>query len=191
MFPPWEVLWEEITAVSLGGGAESIGSDAFNCYSEIREVRFGGGCTRIGESAFYRAESIQNLWLDEGLRVIDERAFEHCSGMTAIYLPASLGSIGSYAFYHCGALRHVYYGGTEAQWEAIEISGEYNDDLFNAELHCGWGADPEASELRLPEGLTEIAENAFEGSWGVAIHCSQGSAARAFAGAQGLMYRLE
>jgi len=40
---------------------------------------------------------------------------------------------GDYAFYGCDSLTAVYFGGTEAQWNAIEIS-DYNEALLYAEI---------------------------------------------------------
>ena len=49
-------------------------------------------------------------------------------------IPDSVTFIGEMAFYACDALTDVYYCGTEAQKEQIEI-GEDNNPLLNATWH--------------------------------------------------------
>ena len=52
----------------------------------------------------------------------------------------SVTSIGEYAFYDCTSLTDVYYAGSEAQWKAISISSNRNDDLLTANIHYNYGS---------------------------------------------------
>lgn len=60
-------------------------------------------------------------------------AFQLCAALTELTIPSSVTSIGNVAFYKT-PLRDIYYGGTEEQWDAIQI-GEYNRELRNAAVH--------------------------------------------------------
>ena len=66
---------------------------------------------------------------------IESGAFYGCSKLTSIAIPASVKSIGSYAFCQCTGLEVVNYGGSESDWEQINI-GSDNESLINAFRHC-------------------------------------------------------
>ena len=53
-------------------------------------------------------------------------------------IPDSVTSIGYSAFYYCTSLTDVYYAGSEAQWKAISISSNGNDDLLTANIHYNY-----------------------------------------------------
>ena len=56
-----------------------------------------------------------------------------CSGVTDIEIPSSVASIGYSAFGDCSGLKHVYYTGTQEQWNAIRFSnGGDASDVFVA-----------------------------------------------------------
>lgn len=110
--PPWATHWADITSVTISDSVTSIGSDAFGVkYNKLASVTIGNSVTSIGVEAF-----------------------RECDSLTNITIPDSVTSIGSSAFRSCSALADVYYGGTEAQWDAITI-GPYNDPLLNATIH--------------------------------------------------------
>jgi hypothetical protein len=62
--------------------------------------------------------------------------FEGCKA-TSITIPQSVKTICDRAFYNCKGLKDVYYTGTKAQWDAIEIV-DNNEDLLNAAIHFKW-----------------------------------------------------
>jgi hypothetical protein len=82
---------------------------------------------------------------DYPVTAIDEYAFVWCEGITSISFADTVAVIGESAFEGCEALTDVYYGGTQAQWEQIEIALG-NDCLTNAKLHF----EKEAPELIEP-----------------------------------------
>ena len=60
--------------------------------------------------------------------------FYVCESLKAVTLPASIEIIGAQAFSGCSSLTDVYYGGSAAQWEEIEIKA-YNESLNEAAIH--------------------------------------------------------
>ena len=82
----------------------------------------------------------------------------------SVTIPGSVTHIGEYAFDDCTPLSDVYFGGTEEQWNAIDIE-EGNDNLMNATLHfAGNPDDPEDpgaedyTNAKLPETTVQTAK---------------------------------
>ena len=65
---------------------------------------------------------------------LEPYAFGYYSYMETVYLPATLDNIGYSAFDGCTALKNIYFGGSEAQWKAIDIDYERNDALKKAKI---------------------------------------------------------
>jgi len=96
------------------------------------------GTTDIGGSAFYRSEELTEVVLPEGLDCIYTDAFGYCSNLEKIHLPLSLTRIVESAFENCDKLADIYYAGTKAQWDDIEIE-DNNAALSWATIHCSDG----------------------------------------------------
>ena len=64
---------------------------------------------------------------------IDNSAFSN-EEITSITIPVTVTDIGRRAFQGCSLLTDVYYGGTQNQWEAVNV-GSYNQPLQNATMH--------------------------------------------------------
>ena len=91
-------------------------------------------------------EQVAVVVIEDGVTSIGDNAFVALRNFTSITIPASVTSIGDIAFFLCNALTTVYYGGTEAQWKAIEI-GVNNDLLLNANVVCAGTDDGGDAEL--------------------------------------------
>ncbi len=65
-------------------------------------------------------------------------AFDGCVSLTSVTIPDSVTSIGERAFDGCTSLTDVYYAGSEAQWKAVSISSNRNDDLLTANIHYNY-----------------------------------------------------
>ncbi|MCD8389405.1 MAG: leucine-rich repeat protein [Oscillospiraceae bacterium] len=89
-------------------------------------------------------ESITAVVIEDGVASIGNCAFYYCSNLTSVTIPDSVTSIGYEAFYECTSLTDVYYGGSEADWNAIEI-GEANEYLTSATIHYN-STDPEDAD---------------------------------------------
>ncbi len=76
--------------------------------------------------AFKDCESIQSVSLPDGLTMILDAAFRNCKNLQEIVIPLSLKSVGFRAFDSCENLQSVFYKGTSAQWENIEIEPLYD-----------------------------------------------------------------
>ena len=73
------------------------------------------------------------------------RAFDRCSGVTSVAIPATVTAVDDYAFSGCTGLTDVWFGGTEADWNAVAIES-HNEPLLNAAVHFAGPAACEHSE---------------------------------------------
>ena len=92
------------------------------------------GVTTVATCSFVGCSSLTELALPESANTIQAYAFYFCKGLTSVTIPASITSIGSNAFEDCTALANVYYGGTAAQRNGIDI-GNSNTQLTAATWH--------------------------------------------------------
>lgn len=85
----------------------------------------------------------------DSVTTLGDTAFSSCYSLTNVTLSNSVTTIGDYAFYDCTFLETVYYGGTQAEWDAIEKGGG-NKCLTDAEIICTDGIinerEPDTSE---------------------------------------------
>lgn len=119
----------------------TIGEYAFSG-TPISELSLPASVKTIGESAF-SGTGISCLILPEGLTEIESGTFGGCDKLRSVYIPASVKYIDSDAFSVGVAgdvfgvpLETVYYGGSEAAWNQIDIATG-NDKLASAVKHFG------------------------------------------------------
>ena len=132
-------------------------------YNESTFYMIPDGVTSIGYGAFAGHDSLANIVIPDGVTTIENLAFYGCTRLNSITIPDSVASIGDQTFAECPRLADVYFGGTEEEWNAIEIGGN-NESFLNANIHftgemetviysgtCGdnltWSLDTETGEL--------------------------------------------
>ena len=89
------------------------------------------GAASIGNNAFFGCEGLTGVTIGEGITTIGWETFELCASLTSVTIPVSVTAIEPLAFSTCDSLTGVYYGGSEDQWEQINIDFG-NDQLLNA-----------------------------------------------------------
>ena len=75
--------------------------------------------------------------LPDHIKWIGKSAFKNQNSIKMITIGAEITFIGDDAFYGCNSLRDVFYSGTEAQWNQIDI-GEGNNHLICANIHYSY-----------------------------------------------------
>ena len=104
-------------------------------FGKDKEIYIPDNVTSIGESAFYNCKYLNNVVIGNGISVIQKDTFIWCIRLTNITLTENIERIDSYAFYGCESLSNVNYGGTQEQWNQIDIRND-NDCLLNANIIC-------------------------------------------------------
>ena len=120
--------------MTIPASVESIGNGAFELCEQLQTLTFLGSVKEIGVGAFSGCFSLTGVTIPEGMKAIRESAFARCTGLRSVTIPKSVTTIEWGAFEACDALLDVYYAGSKADWERINID-EYNAPLIDAAIH--------------------------------------------------------
>lgn len=140
-----------LSHISIPDSVTSIGDSAFFACLSLSRITLPQGLTEIGSEAFGDCRHLKEIALPSGVTTIGDGAFSLCHELTTITIPAGVTSIGDGAFANCSKLRHVYFVGTQAQWDAIAI-GANNSYLTDANLLCGIYISTSTDSLSLTSG---------------------------------------
>lgn len=131
-YPP-HVL-RTMTELTVPKKVTGIGSFAFQNAADLTKVTIPGSAANIGYAAFCNCTGLTEVNLLPGVTEIEDFAFRGCPNLTKISIPASVTKIGYVAIGNVGTQMEVYYGGTEEQWNAIQVD-EQNIKLTRAIIH--------------------------------------------------------
>ena len=126
-----------LVSVSIPKSLTFIDKYAFSDCSSLTSVAIPEGVTSIGKKAFQNCASLTSVTIPEGVTSLGEEAFSSCFAITYVVIPKSMTDIGISAFAFCKSLTDVYYTGTAAQWDMINI-GNYNAPLTSATIHYNY-----------------------------------------------------
>ena len=194
-----------LASVVIPDSVKTIGGRAFNGCAALASVKIPEGVTEIGKAAFegcnitelshpcltikggvaikdgvaeYCASQAREIVIPDGVTEIGGYAFKGCKSLASVVIPAGVTKIGGQAFYGCKALAAVEFGGTMAQWEAVEKGDRWHEDVPAKSVKCADGEwqklvvhvengvaleclDRNATSVTIPEGVTEIGKQAF------------------------------
>ena len=129
--------------------------------SKFKQVRTGTALdvtppsmTAIPASAF-AGTAIEYITLTS-VASVGNYAFSGCSSLRTVNANASLHSIGTQAFSNCGSMSHLWFDGTDAQWNAVSKGSQWRSGSnFQAHWHCmvtfdanGRGTAPAAQAIQ-------------------------------------------
>lgn len=160
-FPVDKKHWDntKVTHVSFEGNVTSIGNGAFsgNVTSNVMDGSVTDSrCTNltfielpetlhtIGSHAFSQCINLEKVVFPNSLKNISYSAFSGCSKLNADNIPSSVKNIGQNAFTGC-------------------LRGEFVIPEGITTLTSGMIADPNLTELTIPENITTIEANFFQG----------------------------
>ena len=147
-----------LSVVEIGNSVTSIGYAAFVGCENLTKITIPDSVTQIEYYAFYNTAYYNNqpngvvylgkwaigykgsmpkstkISLKSGTKGIANHSFAWQGNLISITIPDSVINIGRSAFSECERLADVYYRGTKAKWNNVNI-GEYNQSLFGAKMH--------------------------------------------------------
>ncbi len=95
-------------------------------------------CTVHGDCdhpwAVFNYQYIKNVVINDGVLSIGTDAFDYCCNLESVTIANTVSLIDCGAFSSCDKLTDVYYFGTQAEWNAIQVENE-NSDLLTANIH--------------------------------------------------------
>ena len=143
------------TEITIPSDVTGIGSGVFSGNTNLTGITIPSSVTYIGEDAFRGCSNLSKIEIPSSVTTIEDGAFCDCSNLTDVIIPDTVTKIGNRSF-----------SGTP--W--VKTQG----DMFvcNNALLLYQGAD---TEVRIPDGVTEIGDYAFyncTGLTGVSIPSS-------------------
>ena len=123
-----------IESIQLPKSLKNIDPWAFAGCLNLKRITIPNSVTNIGSWAFAGCISLESIIIPDAVTNIPEYTFSLCLNLNSITLPASITYIEENAFDDCENLEDVYYTGTKAQWQKIDIDS-YNDYLTSATIH--------------------------------------------------------
>ena len=107
-----------------------------NCDS-LLSIKIPSNVKAILPSVFYYCDSLTEIIIPDGITQIDYRLCYQCPSLESITIPKTIESICQFAFYKCDKLRFVFYGGTQEDWNSIDLMTSGNQWLLDAKFHYG------------------------------------------------------
>ncbi len=95
---PWAQSAEKIKKLTVSGGVQNIGKNAFNGCENLGELILSSGIESVDESAFSGCAKLKEVILPESLTVINANAFSDCTELKTVHVPASVISFGEGIF---------------------------------------------------------------------------------------------
>lgn len=150
----------------------------------VTELAIPDGVSHIGDCAFYGDSSLISITIPDSVASIGAQAFYGCSNMTNIAIGSGMMNISSYAFAGCWSLKKVNITDIAA-WFNLSFANTTANPLYYAE-YLYLNGEPVADltipdgvvsigsytfgncksfeKIWIPENVTAIADDAFEGS---------------------------
>ncbi len=123
-----------LASLTIPNVVTTIGNSAFYGCTGLTSITIPDSVTTIGTSAFNSCRSLQAVTIPDSVTTMVSGAFSNCVELKEITIPSSVTTIEAIVFSGCSGLTDVYFGGTEQQWNAINLYYG-NDCLTGANIH--------------------------------------------------------
>ncbi len=142
---------KSLTEIVIPSSVTSIGEWGFCGCESLKRVTFPTGDISLGRNLFAACYALTDVTLPEGLTSIAEGLFYNCESLERVTIPGSVTSIGTTVFWQCEKLKTIVFGGTEAQWNALEKGSQWDQGSGNYYVEFSNG---DQSDLKdpIPEG---------------------------------------
>lgn len=149
-------------------GATAVQSHTFD--DGEGTVVYEGTVTELGSYCLQFTSALTGIVIPEGVTNLGFQAFKACSNLTTIKLPKSLTTIGNpsgLVFDGCSGLANGQFIIDDLEWWcSLDIRGVYSNPLYYTKKFYS-APDVEVTNLVIPEGVTSICANAFNGCEGI------------------------
>ena len=107
--------------------------DSLNTINTIYQDKTPTSMVHIPEYSF-AGTAIENLTLTS-VTSIGNNAFKECGSLKDVYVSSTLNTIGKQVFYNCSSMAHLWFDGTEAQWNAVSKDNQWRTGAANFTEH--------------------------------------------------------
>jgi hypothetical protein len=98
---------------------------SYNIPDSVTDIKF---------RAFDTCKQLTSVTIPDGVTTIRDSTFFMCTGLKSVTLPSTVTLIENSAFFGTSQISDVYFNGSKAQWNAIEIKS-LNTTLSRATIH--------------------------------------------------------
>ena len=177
---PWVGLKDSIMAVDIKDGVTSVGSLAFYEFTSIASVTIPGSVSIIRDAAFRGCSNLVDLEIAYGVVEIEQEVFWWCTSLETVVLPDSVEKIGYRVFRNCSSLASITVPGSVESMGGDMFSGcmiqssgpvgggyDYEYGWASTIPHNAFSGLSSLNKVYVPESITTIQSNAFDGCTGI------------------------
>ena len=125
----------ELKSIVIPDQVESIADQTFGrCYNLVN-IRLPSQLSSIGLQSFMWCSNLKNIVIPDNVTTIGAAAFKDCHSLSDVSLPNSILNIECMAFYNCFGLSDIYYSGSRAQWDNVNVDLDGNEYFTDATIH--------------------------------------------------------
>ena len=133
-------------AYTVKDGTVLIAAESFSSFEDLTEITLPESLKYINMGAFYGCESIEEIVIPENVTDIDDIAFYDCTSLNNVILPSGLQHIGYDAFEGTPFLSSVV----------------TDDNSMGYYMTYILGSKSSLTKINIVDGITLVAENAFD-----------------------------
>ena len=179
-----------IEEVIIEDGVKKVGDSAFEGCTSLKQVEFPDSIESLGNNVMQSCTKLSQIRLPNKITELGTYFFANCTSLEKVELPSNLEKIGSYVFVRCpikeitfpNKLREI---GSGVFWnikslEKINIDevNEYfkfeNGLLLSKDKTKVYFALTSLSNINIPETVTTIVADSFNGSEATSIYVPNG-----------------
>lgn len=120
---------------SANTSGNRIKDNAFSGCVSLERILIPGNFTVIENYAFTRCTGLKEVIIENVEELISD-VFYNCTSLESITLPGNLKLIMSLAFRQCYSLSNITFNGTIEQWNNVQKSSGWNDDIPATYVQC-------------------------------------------------------
>lgn len=132
------ILGCQSSVIPTDGSVTSMGVYAFCYCANVTSIIIPDCVRSIGGYAFYECANITHMEIPEGVTSIQAGSFMDCEQLLSVVIPDSVTSIQYLAFSRCTSLSHIWYTGTESEWNAIYKSSSWDSNTGSYTVHYNY-----------------------------------------------------